>query len=220
MIEERKMSDQNIPAQEEPAPTVSAEASAAETVTSPAIPAKPEQPPWPKLPIRGFATMTPEEYIDERLNSSIAWYDKAASTSKSRYLNFKAATVIGGAIVPVLVNIDVIPYINIVTTVISLIVVLLVSLESVYHYREQWTNYRSTEQNLRNEYFVFVTKDGPYAGIKKEEAFLQFVLRIENTIEAENSSTLQVLTTVTDAKIRQFTQPAQTPRSNGQPQQG
>ena len=159
------MSDQNKPVEGNSVPETSAETPPAQTTTQTETatgPAQPEDRPWtPKLPIRGFASMTPEEYIDERLNEQIAWYDSAANTSKSKYLNYKAATVIGGAIVPVLVNLDIIPYINIVTTIISLMVVLLVSLESVFHYREQWTNYRSTEQNLRNEYFLFVTQDGP-----------------------------------------------------------
>ena len=80
-----------------------------------------------------------------------------------------------------------------------MIVVLLVSLERVFHYREQWANYRSTEQFLRKEYFLFTTKKGLYADKKKEDAYRLFVERVEGSIEAENASTLQVLTTVSEA---------------------
>jgi len=157
---------------------------------------------YPMLPPRGFARLTAEDYIAERVNQALKYYDKAANKQKQVYLRMRAATVVGGALVPVLVNID-LPYLNILTTIISLIVVLLVSLESVYHFREQWTNYRSTEQNLRNEYFLFTTKGGTYAGLRENVAFKLFVDRIEEAIEAENSSTLKVMTTITEAKTKQ-----------------
>lgn len=160
-----------------------------------------KDPGYPKLPPRGFAAMTPEQYIAERLNPNIAWYDKTANANKEKYLRMRATTVICGALVPVMVNIT-IPYINILTTVTSLIVVLLVSLESVYHYREQWTNYRSTEQNLRNEYFFFTTSSGPYQEMSDADAYLIFVDRVEDIIEAENSSTLKVMSTLTEAKSK------------------
>ena len=160
-----------------------------------------KDPGYPKLPPRGFAAMTPEQYIAERVNPNIAWYDKAANANKEKYLRMRATTVICGALVPVMVNLT-IPYINILTTVISLIVVLLVSLESVYHYREQWTNYRSTEQNLRNEYFFFTTSGGSYQLLSDGDAYIAFVDRVEDIIEAENASTLKVMSTLTEAKSK------------------
>jgi hypothetical protein len=154
---------------------------------------------YPRVPPRGHATLTPKEYISERLNPAIEWYDDEARSLKKRYLFMRAITVIGGALVPVLVNLD-IPYIDYLTTIISLIVVLLVSLESVYHYSAQWTNYRSTEQFLRKEYFLFVANEGPYAGNTDDVAYRLFVERIEMAIEAEVSTTLRVMTTVSETK--------------------
>ena len=76
------------------------------------------------------------------------------------------------------------------------LVVLLVSLESVFHYREQWVNSRSTSEALRKEYFQFTTSQGHYGEAAKEpeKAFRLFVGRVETMIEAENMSTLQVMT--------------------------
>lgn len=155
---------------------------------------------YPLLPPRFFGSVSSQQYIDERLNSAIKWYDKTADKTKKLYLNMRAATVIGGALVPVLVNVN-LPYVNILTTILSLIVVLLVSLESVYHYREQWTNYRSTEQYLRNEYFLYTSKSGAYAALtNKETAYRHFVERVEGIIDAENSSTLKIMTSLTETK--------------------
>lgn len=157
---------------------------------------------YPELPPRDIKTLSPKQYIEERLNQALIWYDKNSGKNKNAYLRMRAATVIGGAIVPVLVNIE-IPYVNILTTIISLIVVLFVSLESVYHFREQWTNYRSTEQFLRKEYFVFTAGEGPYAQADEDEGFRLFVERVEKVIESENAFTLQVLSTVPETESKQ-----------------
>jgi hypothetical protein len=153
---------------------------------------------WSDQKPRPYASMSPEEYIDERLNQFRQWYDKKAVKAKMAYQWMRALTVIGGAMVPVLINIK-LPYIDIATTILSLVMVVLVSLESVFHFREQWKNYRSTEQLLAKEYFNFTTGEGPYQD-QGEKAFLNFVDRVENAIASENASTLNVMTTVSDKK--------------------
>lgn len=163
-------------------------------------PNPPQEKGWSaKLPPRGFAALRPEEYVAERLNPEIEYYNKSAGKAKQNYLRMRAVTVIGGALVPVLVNVD-LPYLNILTTAISLVVVLFVSLETVYRYREQWTNYRTAEQNLRNEYFLFTSRAGGYANLDEPVAFTLFVNRVEGAIDAESASTLRVMTTLTESK--------------------
>lgn len=79
----------------------------------------------------------------------------------------RAFTVVAGGIVPVLVNVETsintvigYPIMKALITVISLLVVVTVSLESVFHYREQWKNYRSTEQLIGHEQFEFLARVG------------------------------------------------------------
>ena len=156
---------------------------------------------WSHQKLRPYSSMTPEEYIDERLNQFREWYDKKAVIAKRNYQWMRAITVIGSAVVPVLVNL---PFddsaIRYLTTAVSLVVMILISLESVFHFREQWKNYRSTEQWLAKEYFNFVTGEGPYRNQDEKEAFLNFVDRIENAIASENASTLNVMTTLSEKK--------------------
>ena len=149
---------------------------------------------------RGFDELQAQQYIGERLNPELRYYNKEAGRYKSRYLRMRAITVIGGAVVPVLINLPDHPIKTFATTFLSLLVVLFVSLESVLHYREQWTNYRSTEQNLLSEYFSFTTRSGPYARLEGSDAFRLFVDRVEESLGAESAATLRVLTTVVDGK--------------------
>ncbi len=156
---------------------------------------------WSHQKLRPFSSMTPEEYIDERLNQFREWYDKKAVSAKRSYQWMRAITVVGGVVVPVLINIQH-PYTRIFTTAVSLVVAVFVSLETVFHFREQWKNYRSTEQLLAKEYFTFVSGEGPYKKTEEKEAFLLFVDRVETAIAAENASTLNVMTTVTEQKTQ------------------
>ncbi|MCM2426145.1 DUF4231 domain-containing protein [Streptomyces sp. RKAG337] len=137
--------------------------------------------------------MTPERYIETRLAQYQKWYDRKAVRTKAMHLRMRTLSVVGGALVPVLVNVD-LPFSRLTATVLSLVVVVSVSLESVYRYREQWKNYRSTEQLLGHERVYFQTKVGPYAGLADGKAFVTLVGRVEKAIANENSATLNVMT--------------------------
>lgn len=95
-----------------------------------------------------------EAFISERVRQYQTWYDKKAVWAKKRFLFMRGFSVVGGSVVPVLINVpnDVllfgVPVLKALVTLTSLLVVIAVSLESVLHYREQWKNYRSTEQLL------------------------------------------------------------------------
>jgi len=148
---------------------------------------------------------TPEQYISDRVEQYRSWYDKKAVRTKSCYILMRTVSVIGGALVPVLANISSpleisgIPIIKALVTIISLSVVIMVSLESVFHYREQWKNYRSTEQLLGHEKFLFCSRVGRYDQLSDQDAFRLFVRRVEEAISSENAATLSVMTMVSES---------------------
>jgi len=109
-------------------------------------------------------------------------------------------SVVAGGVVPVLINV---PYdaqilgvsvIKVLVTIVSLLVVISVSLESVLHYREQWKNYRSTEQFLGHDTIAFKAGIGAYRDLAPQDAFRLFVERVEEAIRSENAATLNVMT--------------------------
>ncbi|MFF0432396.1 DUF4231 domain-containing protein [Streptomyces sp. NPDC004327] len=137
--------------------------------------------------------MTAQAYVDERLGQYQAWYDRKATKMKAMHLRMRTVSVVGGALVPVLVNLDM-GFARVTATVLSLVVVASVSLESVYRFREQWKNYRSTEQLLGHERVYFAARVGPYQGQSERDAFTTLVARVEKAIASENSATLNVMT--------------------------
>ncbi|KJC53497.1 hypothetical protein UB31_08595 [Bradyrhizobium sp. LTSP849] len=140
--------------------------------------------------------MTADEYIGQRVNQFADWYDKKAVSAKSAYLRLKTASVVGALIVPISANVSFAAYDAYrtgVITVLSLLVSISVALDGVYHFGDQWKNYRSTEQFLSREKFLFQTGEGPYRNMSPEDAFLLFVERCEGQIASENSATLNVI---------------------------
>jgi hypothetical protein len=157
--------------------------------------------------------LTPSEYLSERLDQYQSWYNGKAIKTKALFLRMRTVTVVGGACVPVLVNLDV-RYMKIATTLVSLVVVALIALESVYHHREQWKNYRSTEQFLGHERIFYKTRSGAYEGTTELQAFRLLVERVETAIAAENAATLNTLTVpVEDLSAGMHGYPSQSQRS-------
>jgi hypothetical protein len=148
-----------------------------------------------------FKSMSAEEYITERVEKYRQWYDGKAVNAKMAFLRIRKVAVIGSALVPVVTNLPALTVANftiesnVPTTIISLLVVVVLALESVNHYGDQWKNYRSTEQFLVRERFLFQTGEGPYKDVEEKDAFVLFVERCEAQISAENSATLNVIAT-------------------------
>jgi hypothetical protein len=110
-----------------------------------------------------FKGMQAEEYIKQRVDQFIGWYDKKAVKMKGAYLKIRTLAVVGALLVPVAANLTVQgyePYKTAATTIISLLVSIVVALDSVYHFGDQWRNYRSTEQLLSREEVLFQTGEG------------------------------------------------------------
>ncbi|MEV8627659.1 DUF4231 domain-containing protein [Streptomyces sp. NPDC051079] len=154
--------------------------------------------------------MTPQGYVETRLAQYQEWYDRKATKMKAMHLRMRTVSVVGGALVPVLVNLD-LGFARITATVLSLVVVASVSLESVYRYREQWKNYRSTEQLLGHERVYFAARVGPYHRLSERDAFTTLVARVEKAIAGENSATLNVMTLggQVSSELQQYGLPSQ-----------
>ncbi len=135
-----------------------------------------------------------DDYINKRVTQYQDWYNTKAIACKFRYFAMRTVAVVGGVVVPVLVNLT-FRYHSYVSTLVSVLVAASIALESVYHFREQWKNYRSTEQFLGHEQVYFRTGTGPYEKLSGEqERYKTLIDRVEKAIASENAATLDVMT--------------------------
>jgi hypothetical protein len=148
------------------------------------------------------------KYIDERLfgkeNGYLGYYDKTAARMKKRHEYSRAAAALGAVLIPVVSNVawgplipviseKPIPVATIGASLIGLGVALILALEGVYHWKEQWQNFRGTEQYLRSQRFRFENGADEYQSLSREDAFKLFVSRVEKAIIDENNVTLNIL---------------------------
>ncbi|WP_340819598.1 DUF4231 domain-containing protein [Methanolobus sp. WCC4] len=147
---------------------------------------------------------TPEQYIKNRVEQYRSWYDAKSVIMKRNYQRTQVLSASGAILIPVINNISIVAPIGnlevdigkLSVTVIGVIVALAIAFEGVYHYREQWKNYRSTEQYLETQKQLFIHRIGDYSELNDEGAFQLLVNRIEGAIAEENAVTLNILTRV------------------------
>jgi hypothetical protein len=146
-----------------------------------------------------------KEYIDSRLVSGqtgyLGYYDRTARRMKRRHLQNRSAAAIGAVLIPVVSNVSWEPHLRGTTihvatigaSLIGLIVALILALEGVFHFKEQWQNFRGTEQYLLSQKYRFENGVDEYQALSAEDAFKLFVSRVEKAILDENNVTLNIL---------------------------
>ena len=145
-----------------------------------------------------------ERYIQSRLSGDsgyLGYYDRTAARMKRRHLQTRAAAAIGAVLIPVVANL---PWevtlgamsfhvSTVASSLIGLMVALILALDGVFHFKEQWQNYRGTEQYLLSQKFRFENRVDEYQSLSEEDAFKLFVSRVEKAILDENRVTLNIL---------------------------
>lgn len=130
--------------------------------------------------------MSEEEYLKERLEDQIKWYDKKSSDHQNIYRYGKTTQIIISALIPF--GVGYVPDFNWIAYIIGSFGVLIASIEgflSLGKYHENWIEYRSICETLKHEKYMYLTKSGVYKE-PSTEIFPYFVERVETIISQEN----------------------------------
>ena len=138
--------------------------------------------------------MNEEEYLKNRVEDQIAWYDRKSATNKKLFNGLKIAEIIIALSIPFLANFIIEGNVSMkyVIGFLGVIVAAIAGLISLMKYQENWIEYRTTAESLKHEKFLFLTKSGPYS---HSAALERFVERVENLISKENSNWAQFIKT-------------------------
>lgn len=112
---------------------------------------------------------------------------KARKVKKWHYL-LRLTAVIGGLLVPALVNMNIGDMHKLVITAVSLLVAISTAVEEFCRYGEQWQHYRQNSEALRTEGWQFVQLVGNYSDEHfptHEAAYAKFASRVEEIIQRE-----------------------------------
>ena len=133
--------------------------------------------------------MAPEEYIEQRLNDQIVWYDHKSSTNQSWFKRLRFAEIVAAAIIPFLSGFAGNSLsIKIAIGALGVLVAVVASLLGLLQLQVHWIEYRATAESLRREKFLFLTQTEPY---DKDDAFHLLVQRVEALLSKENTEWAQ-----------------------------
>lgn len=128
--------------------------------------------------------MDEREYLEQRLNPQIDWYDKKSMNAQKKYKIIKFSTCVLSLSLALIALCD-FSYSKIVVAVIGVLISALSFLLNMNQYQELWLKYRATCEQLKYEKVLYFTHSGEYR--ESSNSFQRFVERCEGIISAENT---------------------------------
>lgn len=134
--------------------------------------------------------MQPEEYLQQRVDDQIDWYDRKSRGAQGRYKFLRVLEICVAASIPVISGFassieKLIPNPMLVVALAGVLLTVIAGLLSLYRYQEVWVNYRAVCESLRREKFFFLTRTPPYDGPSPLPLLVE---RAEALMSQENNS--------------------------------
>lgn len=108
------------------------------------------------------AERTPEQVTLTRLEESLVWYGTKSSINKAWFQRLRFLTILSAALIPfVSTNAD-IPFGHQMAAVLGVVIAVMEGLQQLKQYHESWVNYRTTEEALKHERYLYLAKAGAY----------------------------------------------------------
>lgn len=134
-----------------------------------------------------YMEMTPNKYIETRLDEQQKWFSKKSSRYQNFYKWLKRIELTLIACIPLVTVIpfsDII-YNQIITITISVVATILKLYNTIGTYFDLWIKYRNISEQLKSEKMFYITGTGVYAN--KKNAFSLLVERTEFIISKANN---------------------------------
>lgn len=131
--------------------------------------------------------MNISEYIKERVDDQINWYDKKSQHCQKIYKVFQTIEIILASLIPLMSGYsNNCIYISLVIGLFGSVIAIIESITKLFKWHENWIEYRSTCELLRYQKHLYLTKSAPY-NTEPETIENIFVRNIENIISSENN---------------------------------
>jgi hypothetical protein len=136
--------------------------------------------------------ISPQDYVEQRINDQIGWYDHKSITNKRWFKRLRFAEIVAAATIPFLSGFaDKSFQIKITIGVLGVVVAVIASVLGLLQLQVRWIEYRATAESLRKEKFLFLTQTEPY---DKDDAFHLLVQRVEGLLSKESTEWVQSMT--------------------------
>lgn len=143
--------------------------------------------------------MNEKDYLEQRVDDQINWYNKKSVANKKGYRICQLILIAMAALVTLsgmFVQKDY-PWIQYAVPVFGAIIAIVTGILALVKYQDNWLSYRMTNEALKHEKYLFLTKSEPY---NSGEAFQLFVKHCEATIAKENTTWEETMKKIERAK--------------------
>ena len=135
--------------------------------------------------------MDAAEYIAQRLDNQIEWYDRKSLSNQYWYKRLRMTQFVAAALIPFFTAyLSEIPMTKFVVGVFGVAIAVVTAALDLYRFQEHWIEYRTTCESLKKEKFLFLANSGPY-GSGSVAMFQLLVQRVEALISKEHSNWAQ-----------------------------
>ena len=133
--------------------------------------------------------MDANEYITQRLDDQIGWYDLKSLSSQRWYKWLRMAQFVAAALIPFLAGYldPEVPEIGFGVGLLGVAIAIITATLDLYRFQAHWIEYRTTCEALRKEKHLFLTASEPYTS-DPAATFRLLVQRAEMLISKENST--------------------------------
>ena len=130
-----------------------------------------------------------KQFLCNRWLDQLVWMDKRATSKRNYHYLWRLIAIVGGVLVPALVNLKG-AWINSLVTIVSLMVAISVAVEEFYKFGEDNLRYRGTAEMLQSIGWAYFELVGPYRDFKTHdgEAFKTFVEQVQMTLHEERTA--------------------------------
>lgn len=128
--------------------------------------------------------MNVEEYLKNRVDNQIEWFNKKSGAYKRYYNILRMLELVIAGLIPFLTGyVDLYILIKPTIGLMGVLVGLIAGILSLFKFQENWIQYRSACESLQSEKYLFQTNAAPY---DTDQAFHIFVQKVESMLTGEN----------------------------------
>ena len=133
--------------------------------------------------------MDENNYINNRINEQIDFYEKKSKLNKNCYYISKLLEICFGAVIPVVSGFFVDKsWSSITVAILGVLIAISASINGVFKFQEKWIYYRITIEQLNREMSLFLSKSGVYLENNTPSIFNLFVENCEGILSSENTA--------------------------------
>jgi hypothetical protein len=129
-----------------------------------------------------------DDYVNGRLQEQLDYHSSVSKENKNKFYAYQVVIILTGTIIPI-VNViaPVGDLLRLISSILGGIIIVVTALMQLHKYQENWILFRSTQELLKREKFLYLNDAGDYAGLDPEEKKRLLVERIESMVSSETS---------------------------------